>query len=325
MKKLVTLIIPAFNEEKSLPVLLDRLGAVADSVPDYRMEFLFINDGSQDDTARILSEATRADERVSVINLSRNFGKEVAVAAGLDNADGDAVVIIDADCQEPPELIPEMIHYWEQGYDDVYARRHKNGGGKIANAGSKLYYRMLQRMARTEIQVDTSDFRLFSRRCMLALREIREASRQNKAIFSWIGYKKKEIVYEPAERVGGESKWSVGWLSPGNSLVNLAIDGFTSASTLPLRFASITGFVVCFVAFVYMAIIIIQTLCGFHPSAGYPSLMACVLFLGGLQLLFLGLLGEYIGRIFVETKRRPLYLIEDMHRAATAVSDGSTS
>ncbi len=325
MKKLITVIIPAYNEEKSLPFMFKRLASLVKNNPAYNFEFLFVNDGSRDQTLEILQKESSTNPWISYLNFSRNFGKEVAVAAGLDHASGDAVVIMDADGQEPPELIPEMIKWWEKGYDDVYARRSsRDHEGIIKRNFSKLYYRMLQKMTRVEIQLDTGDFRLFSRRCVEALKQIRETSRQNKALFSWIGYKKKEIVFDQGERSAGQTKWKFGVLSPGNSLLNLAIDGFTSFTTIPLRFVSILGVVVSGAAFIYIVVIILQTLLTDTHLSGYPSMMAVILFLGGIQLISLGVIGEYVGRIFTETKGRPLYLVEEFHKAKVVHSDKPT-
>jgi len=319
MKKLITIVIPAYNEEKSLPSLLGRLTNLAETNRDYDFEFLFVNDGSKDDTLSILQQAARRDPLISYLSFSRNFGKEIAVAAGIDHADGNAVVIMDADGQEPPELIPEMIKWWEKGYDDIYARRSsRHHVGMFKNLTSKLYYRTLQRMSRVPIQVDTGDFRLFSRRCILALRQFREAARQNKALFSWIGYRKKELAFDQGERVGSESKWKLGVLSPGNSLINLAIDGFTSFTTLPLRFVTLFGLLISAGAAIYIIVIIAQALLGLPRVGGYNTMLIIILFLGGVQMISLGIIGEYVGRIFTETKHRPLYLIEQLHKAKVA-------
>jgi len=316
--KLITLIIPAYNEEKSLPFLFKRLQNLADNNRGYDFEFLFINDGSRDDTLKILQQEAARNPRISYLNFSRNFGKEIAVAAGLDHADGDAVVIIDADGQEPPELIPEMIKWWEKGFDDVYARRNAHKGGGLKKLTSQLYYRTLQKMSRVPIQIDTGDFRLFSRRCVLALRQFREAARQNKALFSWIGYNKKELYFDQQDREQGQTKWKFGVLSPGNSLINLAIDGFTSFTTIPLRFVTLFGLLVSFVSFIYIIIVIIQTVASPAHTAGLPTVLCAVLFLGGVQMVALGIIGEYVGRIFTETKNRPLYLVEEYHKAKAA-------
>ncbi len=309
--KLITLIIPAYNEEKSLPKMFSRLDKLANGIKNYQFEFLFVNDGSRDKTADILAIESEKNPRISVLNFSRNFGKEIAVAAGIDHANGDAAVIMDADGQEPPELIPEMIKWFEKGFDDVYARRSKSVEKGLKGFTSKIYYRTLQKMSRVPIQIDTGDFRLFSKKAILALRNFRETSRQNKAIFSWIGYKKKEIKFVPQERMDGETKWKFGLFSSGNSLINLAIDGFTSFTTLPLRFVTIAGFLISFVALAVIALVVIQALLGVQRAAGIPTILVAVLFLGGIQMIALGIIGEYIGRIFIETKNRPLYLIQD--------------
>jgi glycosyltransferase involved in cell wall biosynthesis len=315
MKKLITIVIPAYNEEKSLPPLFGRLENLAETRRDYNFEFLFINDGSKDKTLSILKQASAENPRVSYLNFSRNFGKEIAVAAGIDHADGDAVVIMDADGQEPPELVPDMIMWWEKGYDDVYARRRSRREGVFKKFSSRLYYRTLQKMTRVPIQLDTGDFRLFSRRCVLALRQFRETSRQNKALFSWIGYKKKEVVFDQGERAGGQAKWKLGILSPGNSLINLAIDGFTSFTTIPLRFVTLFGLLISVISAVYIVVIIVQALMGLPRTGGFNTLLIITLFLGGVQMISLGIIGEYVGRIFTETKNRPLYLIEEFHKA----------
>ena len=309
--KLITLIIPAYNEEKSLPKMFSRLNKLANEIKNYQFEFLFVNDGSRDKTADILAIESEKNPRISVLNFSRNFGKEIAVAAGIDHANGDAAVIMDADGQEPPELIPEMIKWFEKGFDDVYARRSKSAEHGIKKMTSKFYYRTLQKMSRVPIQIDTGDFRLFSKKAILALRNFRETSRQNKAIFSWIGYKKKEIKFVQQERSDGETKWKFGLFSSGNSLINLAIDGFTSFTTLPLRFVTIAGFLISFIALAVIALVVIQALLGVQRAAGIPTILVAVLFLGGIQMIALGIIGEYIGRIFIETKNRPLYLIQD--------------
>ncbi|MFZ2560175.1 MAG: glycosyltransferase family 2 protein [Candidatus Nanoperiomorbaceae bacterium] len=314
--KLITLIIPAYNEEKSLPDMLSRLNQLSRATKKYNFEFLFINDGSKDQTAEILASESEKNERLSVLNFSRNFGKEIAVAAGLDYANGDAVVIMDADGQEPPELVPEMIKWWERGFDDVYARRNKNTERGLKGLTSKLYYRTLQKMSRVPIQIDTGDFRLFSKKAVLALRKIRESSRQNKAIFSWIGYKKKEIRFDQQDRQSGQTKWKFGLFSNGNSLINLAIDGFTSFTTIPLRFVTVFGSIVSLVAFIYIIIVIFQTIFSNQAHlSGLPTLLCVTLFLGGVQMVALGIIGEYIGRVFIETKNRPLYLVQDYNPA----------
>ncbi|MEI7539398.1 MAG: glycosyltransferase family 2 protein [Candidatus Saccharibacteria bacterium] len=307
MKK-ISVLIPAYNEEASLESLYQRLGKLANNNRDYDFEFLFINDGSRDKTLDIIKEYSKTDDRVSYVNLSRNFGKEIAMIAGLDHVTGDATVIIDADLQDPPELIPKMIKYWEDGYDDVYAKRvSREGETWFKKTSSQWFYKILQKSTNIPIQIDTGDFRLLDRRCVEAIKQIRESQRYTKGMFSWIGYSKKEITYHRDPRIAGETKWNY------LKLFNLAVDGITSFTTAPLRISSFMGFLVSIIAFVFIIIIIIKTTIFGDPVAGYPSLMAVMLFLGGIQLLSLGIIGEYIGRIFNETKGRPLYFIEEYH------------
>ena len=306
--KTITLLIPVYNEESVLPQLFKRLDEFTKNTPNYQFEFLFINDGSIDKSFSIIAEQSKKDSRISYINLSRNFGKEIAMIAGIDHVKSDALVIIDADLQDPPELIQEMISYWENGYDDVYARRNNRQGETwLKKKTSQWYYRILQKSTNIPIQVDTGDFRLLDRRCIEALQKFRESQRNTKAIFSWIGYKKKEIFYDRDPRLSGQTKWNY------RKLLNLAIDGITSFTTAPLRMATIFGFIISLIAFIWIIYLLVRPLFGVSTGAGYSSLMAVILFLGGVQLLSLGIIGEYIGRIFIETKNRPLYLIEEYH------------
>lgn len=307
MKK-ISILIPAYNEQEVLEKLYQRLGKLANDNKSYDFEFLFVNDGSRDKTLEIIKDFAETDNRIAYVNLSRNFGKEIAMIAGLDHVTGDATVIIDADLQDPPELIPQMIKYWEEGFDDVYARRNSREGETwFKKSSSQWFYKILQKTTNIPIQIDTGDFRLLDRRCVEALKQIRESQRYTKGMFSWIGYKKKEITYDRDPRIAGTSKWNYG------KLFNFAIDGITSFTTAPLRLSSIMGFIVSFIAFIFIIIIVIKTMFYGDPVSGYPSTMAVILFLGGLQLISLGIIGEYIGRIFNETKGRPLYFVEEYH------------
>ncbi len=291
-------------------MLYERLHKLAGEHSEYQFEFMFVNDGSRDRTLEILKTFASRDPRVAYVNLSRNFGKETAMLAGFDHVTGDAMVIIDADLQDPPELIPKMIDYWQQGYDDVYAkRRSRTGESWLKKKSSQWYYKLLQSSTRIPIQVDTGDFRLLDRRCIDALREFRESERYTKGMFSWIGFNKKEIMYDRDPRAAGETKWNY------LKLVNLAIDGLTSFTTAPLRLASVMGFVISVAAFIYIVYLLVRPFFGVSTGAGYSSIMAVVLFLGGVQLLSLGIIGEYIARIFNETKHRPLYFVEEYHAA----------
>lgn len=304
-KKLITILVPAYNEQEVLHLLYDRLVKLMNENTGYDFEILLVNDGSKDKTFEIMQELREKDKRFCYLNLSRNFGKETAMIAGLDYCNGDAVVIIDADLQDPPELIPEMIKYWEEGYDDVYAKRKSREGETwLKKFTSKMYYKVLQGFTRIEIQKDTGDFRLLDRRCVEALKSMRENQRYTKGLFSIIGYNKKEILYDRDPRAAGQTKWNYG------KLIDLSIDGITSFTTSPLRWAAILGIMISGVAFIYMIYIIIKTLATGIDVPGYESLMVVILFLGGIQLIFLGIIGEYLGRTFNESKHRPLYFIE---------------
>ena len=298
-------LVPAYNEQEVLHLLYDRLEKLMNENTNYDFEVLLVNDGSKDKTFEIMQELREKDKRFCYLNLSRNFGKETPMIAGLDYCKGDAVVIIDADLQDPPELIPEMIKYWEEGYDDVYAKRKSREGETwLKKFTSKMYYRVLQGFTRIEIQKDTGDFRLLDRRCVEALKSMRENQRYTKGLFSIIGYNKKEILYDRDPRAAGQTKWNYG------KLIDLSIDGITSFTTSPLRWAALIGCGVSVIGFVYMLYIIIKTIVTGIDVPGYASLMVVILFLGGIQLIFLGIIGEYLGRTFNESKHRPLYFIE---------------
>ena len=299
--------IPDYNEEKVLPKLFNRLNKLSQNESNYLFEFLFINDGSKDSTMKLISKKSTIDNRISYINLSRNFGKERAMLAGFDYAKGDAIVIIDADLQDPPELIPNMISLWEEGYDDVYAKRESREAETwLKKATSKWFYSILDKISSIEIQRDTGDFRLLDRRAVEALKTLRESNRYTKGMFSWVGFKKKEITYKRDPRAAGETKWNY------FKLFNLAIEGITSFTTSPLRISFIFGLLISSVAFFWILYLLIRPLFGVPTGGGYSSLMSVILFLGGVQLLAIGIIGEYIGRIFIETKNRPVYLIQDL-------------
>lgn len=299
--------IPAYNEEKALPLLFKRLEKLAENQHKYDFEFLFINDGSRDNTMAMIKHKASTDPRISYIDLARNFGKENAMLAGFDYAKGDALVIIDADLQDPPELIPTMLKYWEQGYDDVYAKRQSRDGETwLKKATSRWFYSILDKISNVEIQRDTGDFRLLDRQAIEALKQLRESNRYTKGMFSWVGFNKKEITYKRDPRVAGETKWNY------TKLTNLAIEGITSFTTAPLRIATITGMIISFGAFLWIIYLLVRPFFGVPTGDGYTSLMSVILFLGGIQLLAIGIIGEYIGRIFIETKNRPVYLAQEV-------------
>ncbi len=308
IQKKISILIPVYNEQEVLRHLYERLNKLAGQTPNYTFEFLFINDGSRDKTLEMIKSYAQNDTRVAYVNLSRNFGKETAMIAGFDHVTGDATVIIDADLQDPPELIPQMIAFWEEGYDDVYAKRRSRAGESwLKKVTSEVFYKILQKSTSIPIQQDTGDFRLIDKRCIEALRQFRESQRYTKGMFSWIGYKKKEMLYNRDPRAAGQTKWNY------FKLINFAIDGITSFTTAPLRISSVFGVLISFIAFIYIIYLVIRTVFYGSDLAGYPSMMAVILFLGGIQLLSLGVIGEYIGRIFNETKNRPLYFVEEYH------------
>lgn len=304
MKK-VTIIIPAYNEAESFDDIKVNMQEVVRNNIDYEWEILLINDGSTDETLQKMEKLCIADKHYHYIDLSRNYGKEIAIMAGLDYAQGDAVIIMDADMQHPINIIPEMLKYWEEGYEDVYAQRETSNESWMKRNTSKLYYNILQKSTNIPIQKDTGDFRLLDRKCIDALKNMRETDRNNKGIFSWIGFKKKGIYYHQNKRKHGKTKWNY------YKLVNLALTGITSFTTLPLRFASFFGFLISFMAFIYLIYIIFKTIFYGEPVQGYPTLMVTILFLGGIQLIALGIIGEYLSHIFNETKKRPGYFIRE--------------
>lgn len=305
MKKLTTILVPAYNEARNLPGLVDALSSLSDSIDTYDWEFLIVNDGSSDNTSDVLHSLREQDIRVNYINLSRNFGKESAMLAGLDYAKGDCVVIMDADLQHPVSAVPEMIKAWEEGYDDVYGKRKTRGKESwLRKKLSLLYYSLLQKTTRIDILPNVGDFRLLDRRCVDAVRELRETQRYTKGLFCWIGFKKKPVEFESLDRTEGKSTFNF------LSLLGLAIEGITGFTISPLRIASLLGVVVSIVAFIYLIFVIFKTIFYGEPVQGYPTLLCVILFLGGCQLLAIGIIGEYIGRIFNETKRRPPYLVD---------------
>ena len=306
MKK-VSLLIPFYNEQEVLPLLFEKLQELMDGNDGYEWEVVMVNDGSVDGSLCAVKQMRQRDPRFRYIDLSRNFGKEVAMIAGLDYVTGDCVVIMDADLQHPPHLIPDMLKLWEEGNDDIYGKR-KNRGKEpwLRKQLSLLYYRLLQKTTKVQVLQNVGDFRLLDRICIDALCSMRESQRYTKGMFQWIGFKKKELLFDQEDRAAGNTKWNY------LKLVGLAIEGITSYTTSPLKIATIMGLIVSLCAFCYMLFVIVKSLFIGDPVAGYPTIMVVMLFLGGVQLLSLGIIGEYIGRIFNETKNRPVYFIREI-------------
>jgi glycosyltransferase involved in cell wall biosynthesis len=296
-------IVPVFNEAAGILEFHRRLSLVMNAIGDWQV--LYVNDGSTDETLAILRRLRAIDPRVALINLSRNFGKEIAMTAGLDHADADAVIVIDADLQDPPEVIPVLVAAWREGFDMVYAQRSdRQGETWLKKTTSFLFYRVMHDVGHVRLPRDTGDFRLISRRVVEALRALREGHRFMKGLFAWVGYPSRAVLYERAPRQTGRTTWTY-W-----KLWNFAIEGITSFTVMPLKFASYLGLAVSAFAALFILQLVVRTILFGNPVAGYPSLMAVVLFLGGVQLLTLGVIGEYLGRVFNETKQRPLYLVE---------------
>ena len=302
MKK-VSILVPCYNEEQSLPLLYEELIKVIDNLPEYEWEMLFVNDGSKDGTMNVLASMREKDKRVNYLDLSRNFGKENAMLAGFDFVTGDCMILMDADLQDPPTLMPAMLKEWKNGFQDVYAKRRDRGKESwLRKKLSMLFYKILDHSTRFDILQNVGDFRLLDRQCIDALRRMRETERYTKGMFCWIGFNKKEVVFDRGDRKVGDSKWSF------KSLFNLAIEGITSFTTAPLRFATIVGFVIAFCAFMAGLFYLVKTIIFGDQARGFTTLIVFISFFGGLQLMAIGILGEYLGRIFNEVKGRPVYL-----------------
>jgi polyisoprenyl-phosphate glycosyltransferase len=314
-RPLLSVVVPAYNEEEVLPEFHRRLAAVFDGLADFDCEVVYVNDGSRDRTREVVDGLARADERVAFVDLSRNFGKEIAMTAGFDHARGDIVVVIDADLQDPPELIVEFIREWRNGYDIVYAKRTiREGETWLKKATAAAFYRLIQNVSRVKIPADTGDFRLMSRRAVNALCELREQHRFMKGLFAWVGFPAKAVEYRRDPRQAGVTKFNY-W-----KLWNFALEGITSFTIAPLKSATYLGLVTAALAFLYGVWIILKTLLYGDPVRGYPTIMVTVLFLGGIQLFFIGIIGEYVGRIFNETKQRPLYYVQGRRESRAAAA-----
>jgi glycosyltransferase involved in cell wall biosynthesis len=302
----ISVVIPCYNEQEVLPEFHARITAAMEGI-GLPFELVYVNDGSRDGTLALMLQAQAGDPRVAVVNLSRNFGKEIALTAGLDHAAcSEAVVVIDADLQDPPEVIPALVAAWRQGFDVAYAQRSvRHGESWLKRVTAAGFYRVMQRLGgRVQLPQDTGDFRLMSRRSLDALLQLREQHRFMKGLFAWVGFPSVAVPYDRAPRAAGTTKWN--WWK----LWNLSLEGITSFTVGPLKIASYLGLGIAFISAAYIVQLLLRTLLFGNPVAGYPSLMAAVLFLGGVQMMMLGIIGEYLGRVFNETKGRPLYIVE---------------
>lgn len=317
MKK-ISLIVPCFNEEEALPLFYREATRVADSMKEYEFEFLFIDDGSKDRTLEILQELSQKDARVFYLSFSRNFGKEAAMYAGFVNAEGDYIAVMDADLQDPPSLLPEMYRLiTEEGFDCVGSRRvDRKGEPPIRSFFARLFYRMINRMSKTDVVDGARDFQMMRRKVVDAILSMPEKNRFSKGIFGWVGFKKKWLEYENVERVAGETKWSF-W-----KLLVYALDGILAFTTVPLVFSSLLGILFCLIALIMILFIIVRTIAFGDPTSGWPSLACIIIFVSGVQLFCIGILGQYLAKTYIETKNRPIFLIgetnieEDMTKEA---------
>ncbi len=298
-----SIVVPAFNEAEGLMAFHRRLSAAMEPLAAW--EVIYVDDGSIDSTRDVVELLRRDDPRIALVSLSRNFGKEIATTAGLDHARGQAVIVIDADLQDPPELIPELAAAWRQGFDMVCARRRvREGETPLKKFTAHVFYRLMRHTGRVRLPEDTGDFRLMSRRVVDAVCKLREQHRFMKGLFAWVGFPSTTILYDRAPRNAGATKWNY-W-----NLWNFALEGITSFTVMPLKVATYAGLAVALLSVIFGAQVIVKTLLFGNPVAGYPSLMTVILFLGGVQLMTLGVIGEYLGRVFNETKQRPLYLVD---------------
>lgn len=305
----LTVVVPAYNESAVLDAFHARLSRVLDEL-SLDCDVLYVDDGSTDSTWQLMSALAARDSRTGAIKLSRNFGKEAALTAGLDQVDADAAIVIDADLQDPPELIPALVERWREGFDVVYATRSaRQGETGFKRLTSALFYRSMDRVSDIQVPRDTGDFRLLSRRALDALHQLRERQRFMKGLFTWIGYRQTAVYYLREPRQAGTTKWNY-W-----RLLQLAIEGFTSFSTAPLRLATWVGVAASLLSFLFGLWVLGKALFFGDRVQGYPSLMVVILFIGGVQLLALGVIGEYLGRNYAESKQRPLYFVEEQRSA----------
>ena len=306
--KLLSIIIPCYNEEQAIPLFYQETmkQEFFFRVQGVELEFIFVNDGSKDGTVEAVKELHKQDERVHLISFSRNFGKEAAIFAGLEMAKGDYTVLMDADLQDPPSILPEMYNYIEQGYDSVATRRvNRIGEPPIRSFFARCFYSLMQKISKTEIVDGARDYRLMTRQVTDAILSMKEYNRFSKGIFGWVGYQTKWLEYENVQRVAGETKWSF-W-----KLFLYSLDGIMAFSTVPLSIASFFGILFCLAAFIFMIFIFVRALIYGDPVAGWPSMVCIIAFIGGVQLLCLGIMGQYLSKLYMEVKNRPKYLVKE--------------
>lgn len=306
-KKLLTIIVPCYNEEESLPIFYKTVCDMQDELSDVDLEFMFVDDGSKDRTLEVFRQLHAKDERVHYVSFSRNFGKEAGIYAGLEKSNGDYVVIMDADLQDPPAMLPEMLKYIQSGeYDCVATRRvDRKGEPPIRSWFARKFYKLMNKISSADIVDGARDYQMMTRKVVDAIVSMKEYNRFSKGIFGWVGFRRKWLEFENVERVAGETKWSF-W-----KLFIYAIDGIVAFSTAPLVMASLFGMIMCLVAFIFIIVIIIRTLVFGDPTNGWPSMVCIFLLVSGIQLLCMGVLGQYLSKAYLETKNRPIYLVQE--------------
>lgn len=303
----ISVVVPCYNEQEAIPYFYDAMKNVGNQMKTYSFEIIFINDGSTDDTLSIIRKYAITDDRIKYISFSRNFGKEAAIYAGLSNSTGDYVVMMDADLQDPPSLLPEMMRLIkEEGYDSVATRRvSRKGEPPIRSFFARCFYKVINKISKTEIIDGARDYRLMTRQFVNSLLSLKEYNRFSKGLFGWVGYKTKWLEFENVERVAGETKWSF-W-----KLLLYSIEGIVAFSTMPLAISAIIGIVMCCVAFIFIIVIILRTCLWGDPVSGWPSMICIISFVGGIQLFCIGILGEYLSKAYMEVKNRPLFICQE--------------
>lgn len=305
----LSIVVPCYNESECIELFYEEILKVMHQIPEYELELLFVNDGSKDNTLEILQSLHKKDSQVVVVNFSRNFGKEAALLAGLEFSTGDLVAVMDADMQDPPELLIEMVGYLQDEYDVVYTRRkNRNGEPPIRSFFAKLFYKLINKMSEVEIVDGARDYRMMKRYVVDSILQLKERCRFSKGLFVWVGFNSKIIEFEHTDRAKGKTKWSFG------KLFRYGIEGMVSFSNFPLRIASILGIVISVVAFIYMLYIVIKALIFKNPVAGWASMTSIILFIGGVQLVLMGIIGEYLGHMFTELKGRPNYIVKSIYK-----------
>lgn len=306
----ISVVVPCCNEEKSLPYFYDEIKKVINEMKENKFEIIFVNDGSKDKTIKVIKELAKKDKSVRFLSLSRNFGKEAAMYAGFKEATGDYIAVMDADLQDPPELLKDMLKYIkEEGYDSVATRRKtRKGEPFIKSIFSKIYYKLIKKMTKLDIVDGARNYRLMTRQMLNSVLEMCEYNRYLNGIYAFVGYNTKWLSYDNKERVAGKTKFSF------FKLVSYALEGITSFSAFPLRLSAILGMIFCFISFVFIVFIIIRTLVFGDPTSGWPSMVCIIVFCAGLQLFFLGIIGEYLSKTYLETKRRPIYIVKETEK-----------